>query len=130
MGGQAQAGLGNFFTQDVHGNIKKTYETYQRIQERKTTTTTLYIIDSESSVAVQMQGGCVSAHAAVIATFQAPAICHRAIATVQALAMCHRAIATVQAPAMCHRAIATAQALAMCHRAIATVQAPAMSRQV
>ena len=30
---------------------------------------------SESSVAVQMQGGCVSAHAAVIATFQAPAIC-------------------------------------------------------
>ena len=49
-----------------------------------------------------MQGGCVSAHAAVIATVQAPAICHRAIATVQALAMCHRAIATVQAPAMCH----------------------------
>ena len=74
--------------QDVHGNIKKTYETYQRIQERKTTTTTLHIIDSESSVAVQMQGGCVSAHAAAIATFQAPAICHRAIATVQALAMC------------------------------------------
>ena len=35
---------------------------------------------SESSVAVQMQGGCVSAHAAVIATVQAPAICHRAIA--------------------------------------------------
>ena len=30
---------------------------------------------SEISVAVQMQGGCVSAHAAVIATFQAPAIC-------------------------------------------------------
>ena len=27
-----------------------------------------------------MQGGCVSAHAAVIATVQAPAICHRAIA--------------------------------------------------
>ena len=49
-----------------------------------------------------MQGGCVSAHAAVIATFQGLAICHRAIATVQALAMCHRAIATVQAPAMCH----------------------------
>ena len=73
-----------------------------------------------------MQGGCVSAHAAVIATVQAPAICHRAIATVQALAMCHRAIATVQAPAMCHRAIATVQALAMCHRAVATVQAPAM----
>ena len=35
---------------------------------------------SETSVAVQMQGGCVSAHAAVIATVQAPAICHRAIA--------------------------------------------------
>ena len=35
---------------------------------------------SESSVAVQIQGGCVSAHAAVIATVQAPAICHRAIA--------------------------------------------------
>ena len=65
-----------------------------------------------------MQGGCVSAHAAVIATFQAPAICHRAIATVQALAMCHCAIASVQAPAMCYCAIATAQALAMlamCH---------------
>ena len=72
--------------QDVHGNIKKTYETYQRIQERKTTTTTLYIIDSESSVAVQMQGGCVSAHAAVIAK-NASAICHRAIATLEALAM-------------------------------------------
>ena len=43
---------------------------------------------SESSVAVQMHGGCVNAHAAVIAIFQAPAICHRAIATVQALAMC------------------------------------------
>ena len=38
-----------------------------------------------------MQGGCVSAHAAVIANFQAPAICHRAIATLEALAMCHRA---------------------------------------
>ena len=62
-----------------------------------------------------MQGGCVSAHAAVIATVQAPAICHRAIATMQALAMCHRAIATVQAPAMCHRAIATVQMSAMCH---------------
>ena len=37
---------------------------------------------SESSVAVQMQGDCVSAYAAVIATFQAPAVCHRAIATV------------------------------------------------
>ena len=49
-----------------------------------------------------MQGGCVSAHAAVIATVQAPAICHRAIATVQALAMCHPAVATVQAPATCH----------------------------
>ena len=38
---------------------------------------------SESSVAVQIQGGCylpVSAHAAVIATVQALAICHRAIA--------------------------------------------------
>ena len=57
---------------------------------------------SESSVAVQMQGGCVSAHAAAIDTVQVPAMCHRAIATVQALAMCHRAIATVQAPAMCH----------------------------
>ena len=67
-----------------------------------------------------MQGGCVSAHAAVIATVQSAAICHRAIATVQALAACHRAIATVQ------RAIATAQALAMCYRAIGTVQAPAM----
>ena len=62
-----------------------------------------------------MQGGCVSAHAAVIATLQAPAICHRAIATVQALAMCHRAIATVQAPAMCHLAIATVHAPAICH---------------
>ena len=30
---------------------------------------------SESSVAIQMQGGCVSAHAGVIGTFQAPAIC-------------------------------------------------------
>ena len=49
-----------------------------------------------------MQGGCVSAHAAAIATVQAPAMCHRAIATVQAPAMCHRVIATVQAPAMCH----------------------------
>ena len=49
-----------------------------------------------------MQGGCVSAHAAAIATVQAPAMCHRAIATVQAPAMCHRAVATVQAPAMCH----------------------------
>jgi hypothetical protein len=49
-----------------------------------------------------MQGGCVSAHAAVIATVQAPAMCHRDLATVQALAMGHRAIATVQAPAMCH----------------------------
>ena len=56
---------------------------------------------SESSVAVQMQGGCVSAHAAAIDTVQVPAMCHRAIATVQALAMCHRALATVQAPAMC-----------------------------
>ena len=44
---------------------------------------------SESSVAVQMQGGCVSAHAAAIATVQAPAMCHRAIATVQAPAMRH-----------------------------------------
>ena len=35
-----------------------------------------------------MQGGCVSAHAAVIATVQAPAMCHRDLATVQALAMC------------------------------------------
>ena len=35
-----------------------------------------------------MQGVCVSAHAAAIATVQAPAMCHRAIATVQALAMC------------------------------------------
>ena len=43
----------------------------------------------ESSVAVQMQGGCVSAHAAAIVTVQAPAMCHRAIATVQAPAMCH-----------------------------------------
>ena len=49
-----------------------------------------------------MQGGCVSAHAAAIATVQAPAMCHRAIATVQAPAMCQRAIATVQASAMCH----------------------------
>ena len=49
-----------------------------------------------------MQGGCVSAHAAVIATVQAHAMCHRAIATVQAPAMCQRAIATVQASAMCH----------------------------
>ena len=31
---------------------------------------------SESSVAVQMQGGCVSVHVAAIATVQAPAICH------------------------------------------------------
>ena len=54
----------------------------------KTLTTSYQESLSESSVAVQMQGGCVSAHAAVIATFQAPAICHRAIATVQALAMC------------------------------------------
>ena len=38
-----------------------------------------------------MQAGCVSAYAPVIATFQAPAMCHRAIATAQALAMCHRA---------------------------------------
>ena len=67
-----------------------------------------------------MQGSCVSAYAAVIAT------CHRAIATVQALAMVHRAIATVQAPAMGHRAIATAQAVAMRCHAIATVQPPAM----
>ena len=57
---------------------------------------------SESSVAVQMQGGCVSAHAAAISTVQAPAMCHRAIATVQAPAMCYRAVAAVQAPAMCH----------------------------
>ena len=55
---------------------------------RKTLTTSYQESLSESSVAVQMQGACVSAHAAVIATFQAPAICHRAIATVQALAMC------------------------------------------
>ena len=58
-----------------------------------------------------MQGGCISAHAAVIATFQAPAICHRAIATVQALAMCHRAIAIAQALAMCHRACGLALGL-------------------
>ena len=38
-----------------------------------------------------MQAGCVSAYAPVIAIFQAPAMCHRAIATAQALAMCHRA---------------------------------------
>merc|ERR1712079_491276 len=44
---------------------------------------------SESSVAVQMQGGCVSAHARAIDTVQVPAMCHRAIATVQAPAMCH-----------------------------------------
>ena len=62
---------------------------------------------SESSVAVQMQGGCVIARAA--------AMCHRAIAIVQALAMCHRAIAIVQAPAMCQRAIATVHASAMGH---------------
>jgi len=31
---------------------------------------------SESSVAVQMQGGCVSVHVAAIATAQAPAICY------------------------------------------------------
>ena len=31
---------------------------------------------SESSVAVQMQGGCVSVHVAAIATVQTPAICH------------------------------------------------------
>ena len=49
-----------------------------------------------------MQGGCVSAHAAAIATVQAPAMCHRAIAIVQAPAMCQRAIAIVQASAMCH----------------------------
>ena len=49
-----------------------------------------------------MQGGCVSANAAAIATLQAFAMCHRAIATVQARAMCERAIATVQASAMCH----------------------------
>ena len=48
-----------------------------------------------------MQGGCVSAYAAAIATVQAHAMCHRAIATVQAPAMCQRAIATVQASAMC-----------------------------
>ena len=76
---------------------------------------------SESSVAVQLQGGCVSAHAAVIA------ICHRALANVQALAMDHRAIAnSLQAPAMCYRASATAQALAMRQRAIATVQTHSM----
>ena len=51
---------------------------------------------------LMLHGGCVSAHAAAIATVQAPAMCHRAIATVQAPAMCHRVIATVQAPAMCH----------------------------
>ena len=73
-----------------------------------------------------MQGGSVSAHAAVIATFEAHAICNRTTETVQTLAMLLRAMATVQAPAMCHRAMATAQALAMCHRASATVQAPAM----
>ena len=54
----------------------------------KTITTSYQESLSESSVAVQMQGACVSAHAAVIATFQAPAICDRAIVTVQALAMC------------------------------------------
>ena len=74
-----------------------------------------------------MQGGCVSAHAAVIATFQAPAIRHRAMGIVQALAMVHRAVATsCQAPAMGHRAMATAQTLAMGHCAMATVQAPAV----
>ena len=40
---------------------------------------------SESFVAFQMQGACVSAYAAVIATFQAPAVFHRAIATVHLL---------------------------------------------
>ena len=35
-----------------------------------------------------MQAGCVSAYAPVIAIFQAPAMCHRAIATAQALAIC------------------------------------------
>ena len=54
----------------------------------KTLTTSYQESLSESSVAVQMHGGCVNAHVAVIATSQAPAICHRAIATVQALAMC------------------------------------------
>ena len=54
----------------------------------KTLTTSYQESISESSVAVQMHGGCVNAHVAVIATSQAPAICHRAIATVQALAMC------------------------------------------
>ena len=68
-----------------------------------------------------MQGGCVSAHGAVIA------ICHRALANVQALAMDHCAIAnSLQAPAMCYRASATPQALAMRHRAIPIVQAHAM----
>ena len=66
-----------------------------------------------------MHGGCVSGHAAAIASVQASAMCHRAIATVQAFAM-------VQASAMCHRSIATVQAFAMCYRAIPTVQAPAM----
>ena len=62
-----------------------------------------------------MQGGCVSAHGAVIAIVLAPAMCHRAIATVEAPAMCYRAVAAVQAPAMCQRAIAAVQASAVCH---------------
>ena len=73
-----------------------------------------------------MQRGCVSAHAAVIATEKARSMCRRAIATVEALAMCYRAQAKVQAPAMFHRAMATAQTLAMCHRASGNVQAHAM----
>ena len=103
--------------QDVYGNIKnvRNLKTYT-----KTITTTLYIIDSESSVAVQLQGGSVNAHAAVIA------IHHCALATVslRLRAMsCHcvRAtctLATVRLPLAirhCALAHALATAAAMCH---------------
>ena len=66
---------------------------------------------SESSVAVQLQGGCVNAHAAFIA------ICQRALANAQALAI---------AIANSLQALAIAQALALAIAIANSLQAPAM----
>ena len=73
-------------TRSQHITQRKTLliDMCDRCIHAKTLTTSYQESLSESSVAVQMQRGCVSANAAVIATEQAPAMCHRAIATVQA----------------------------------------------
>ena len=99
---------------------KKNVRNISTHTRKETTTTTLYIIDSESSVAVQLQGGSGNAHVAVIA------IHHCALATVslRLRAMsCHGALATCTLATVplplpirnCALAHPLATAAAMCH---------------